>query len=266
MSGDEALITLAAGGIGIFTWFRWYVPLKTVRRLGAPKPGVALLASMPVVCAAALFYVLQTLSASDVRDAPVYLFMYMILGAGWVGAGAQLLPFLGLSARDDVVERGNGAAAMAVAGALLGLTCCFAGANVGDGPGWWVVLFSAALATGGFVLSWSLLERIAVVSDTVTIDRDPAAGLRLGGFLVANGLVLGRAVAGDWISAGATLRDFAQVAWVALPLFAVAAVLERMLRPTAERPVPSAAFNGAMPALLYIGAGAVHLIQLGPAA
>lgn len=37
-------------------------------------------------------------------------------------------------------------AAYAIVGALAGITFSFARANVGNGPGWWVVVFSA----GGF--------------------------------------------------------------------------------------------------------------------
>jgi hypothetical protein len=40
-------------------------------------------------------------------------------------------------------------------------------------------------------------------------------------------MILGRAVAGDWVSAEATIRDFAAMAGPVLPLAAAAVVVER---------------------------------------
>jgi hypothetical protein len=105
---------------------------------------------------------------------------------------------------------------------------CFAGANIGNGPGWWVVVFSATLSTGGFFLLWAVVEWLTGVSEMVTVERTSGSGLRLGGFLAGAGIVLGRAVAGDWVSAEATVRDFVVVAWFVLPLAAVAVILERL--------------------------------------
>jgi hypothetical protein len=42
--------------------------------------------------------------------------------------------------------------------------------------------YSAGLATVALLLSWLVLEAVARVADVVTIDRDEAAGLRLGGW------------------------------------------------------------------------------------
>lgn len=266
MSPDEGVVFVVSGFGAVVGWWRWYAPLALVRRLGADADGRRLLAVTPILSTLALFAVLRTAASFDVRDSPLYLSFYVVLGAAWVGLGALFLPALGLNPRDDVAERGNGAAALAAAGAILGLTCCFAGGNIGDGPGWWVVLFSAALATAGLAVAWYLLERLTRVADTVTIDRDSAAGLRLGAALAACGLILGRSVAGDWGSASATLGDFARLAWPALPLVASAAVIERISRPTPESPAPAVALYGLPPALLYLAAAALYLLQLGPPA
>mgnify|MGYP006204508805 CR=1 FL=1 len=96
----------------------------------------------------------------------------------------------------EMAERGNAAAAYAGAGAVVAIALCFAGGNIGDGPGWWVVVFSAALSTGVFYLLWLFFEGQASISDAITIDRDPAVALRIAGFFVGSGLILGRAVAG----------------------------------------------------------------------
>src|SRR3989337_1582139 len=120
--------------------------------------------------------------------------MYLVLGLAWLRIAEWFFGFAGLSVRDDIVERRNGAAVPAVVGAMAGVTFCYAGANVGDGPGWGGVAFSAGLATGALFAAWLAFGVLGHGIDAVTIDRDTAAGVRLGAFLAACGFVLGRAV------------------------------------------------------------------------
>ena len=263
MSGDEVAVLVVSGALALFGWIPWYARALRIRRLGAAPRGYALLFSVPPLCAVLLAVVLLTLAASDVRDAPRYIGLYMVIGAAWIAAGAHSLALVGVSARDDVAERRNPAAAFAIAGALIGITLCFAGGNVGDGPGWWVVLFSAGLATTCLLLIATLLETITGISDAVTIDRDIAAGVRLGGFFVAGGIILGRAAAGDWVSATATVRDFAWIAWPVLLVVAGAAFVERFARPTVRRPISPTLTHGVIPALILILAALLHVARLG---
>jgi hypothetical protein len=263
LSGDEMLVLMLSAVVALVAWVAWYVPVARVRGFGLRTTGRGVMGSSPLVAGLILFGVLKTAAAHDVRDDPRYLFFYMLLGAAWVGLGLWAMPLLGVSPRDDVLERGNRAASFTIAGALVALTLCFAGGNVGDGPGWWVVVFSAALATAALASLWLALDAIAGVTDVITVERDPAAGVRAAGFLVATAAVLGRAVAGDWVSAAATLRDFAVYGWPALALFTAAALLESGARPTPARPVPAVGLYGVLPAALYLGAAALYLYRLG---
>ena len=108
-----------------------------------------------------------------------------------------------------------------------------------------------------------LLELLSGVSETVTVDRDAAAAVRLAGFLIACGVVLGRAVAGDWESAEMTVRDFVDVAWPVLALVVMAVVVERLARPTPETPRPSLAPFGLAPALAYLSIAIYYVQRLG---
>src|SRR5688500_14566345 len=236
MSHGELFIGTASAVITLAIWVPWYLHPARLKRLGAPASGGVLVRLAPILCIGILLLVLRTLASHDVREDPRYLTMYSLLGAAWVGLSLLAVPAVGLHVRDDVFERGNAAAAYAIGGALVGLTLAFAGGNIGDGPGWWVVIFSAALATAALYLLWALYERFAHVSEHVTVERDRAAGARLAGFLVAVGLILGRAAAGDWVSASATLVDFARVGSPALVVLLIAIPIERMGRPTAEHP------------------------------
>lgn len=263
MSGDEVFMLIASAIVALVSWGAWYIKPALVQGVRRRPPAWRLLRLMPLVAAALLWVVLRTAASFDVRDDPQYLVFYLVLGAAWVGLWIRWLAVAGISTRDDVVERANGSAAVAVTGALLAITMAYAGGNIGDGPGWWVVVFSAALATLALFAAWMVLEVVSGVSDTVTVDRDPSAGLRLFGFLAASGLILGRSVAGDWISAEATVRDFAITAWPVLVLVVVAAIVERAARPTPESPRPSPFAFGFVPALLYLAGAAYHVMRLG---
>ncbi len=227
MSADEVMVLMFSAVVVAFAWYRWYVA-ATIRALVSRNASRFIFIVAPVGCLAMLYLVLRWWAADDVRNSETYLLFYMVAGAAWIGASGQLLSLLGISPRDDAVERQNLAAALATAGAMAGITFCFAGANVGNGPGWWVVVFSAGLSTGAFFVLWALVENLTGVSERVTIERADGAGLRLAGFLAAMGMILGRAAAGDWVSAEATVRDFVLVAWPVLPLAGAAVIVERV--------------------------------------
>ena len=264
MSGDEFVALLLAGGIAYWAWVAWYIAAASVVRLGARATGRPVIWFWPLLCAATLFVVLKAAASFDVRNDTLYLTFYMVMGLGWIGAITKLLPVVGLSAREDVLERANPAAAPAIAGALLGFTFCFAGGNIGDGPGWWVVVFSAGLATLTLGVLLLFLDRLTGIADTVTIERDTAAGVRLGGLLIGAGLILGRSVAGDWISGSKTLLDLVRFGWPALLVFSLAVLIERQARPTVQSPTRSVVLLGVPPALLYVAGAVAYVISLGP--
>lgn len=264
MSGDEVFILVACSLVAAISWLTWWGSLLlTARRHSAAAermpPGLA-----PFVAGGLLFFVLHHHASFDVRGSAVYLAFYLVMGAAWVGVSIPLLPLLGgLSLRDDVIERRNRAAGWALFGAVVGLTLAFAGANVGDGPGWWVVLFSAGLSTAAFFLVWIVTDRLTGWADAVTIDRNTAAGVRLGGFFVGIGAILGRSVAGDWISAGATVDDFVRTAWPALALAGIAVASERHRHPQPDALTHSPLWQGVLPALLYAGIAAAAVWWIG---
>jgi hypothetical protein len=263
MSGDEVLVLIASLALGPVAWAVWFYRIAAVDHLGGGKPPIWVLAGVFGLCGLILGLVLTTLAAPDVRDAPPYLAFYFMFGLAWIRICEWLFAYAGISVRDDVIERRNGAAMPVACGAMLGVTCCFAGGNVGAGPGWWVVAFSGALATIGLAVVWLAVEWAGGVTDLVTIDRDPAVGWRLGGLLAASGLILGRAVAGDWHEAGQTIVDFVAVGWGVAPLAIGAIVVDRLFKPTPEQPRQPLVIGGMFPALIYVVAAAVYLIATG---
>jgi hypothetical protein len=245
--------------VALVCWGSWYWRLARVSSWLSPRRQRSGLFLTPVLCLALLFLVLKYLAAADVRQSGVYLSFYVVVGAAWVGLAGSALPWFGLDPRLDVAERRNAAASTAISGALLGATCCLAGGNVGDGPGCHVVLFSALLSTGGFFLAWLVLERLTGTAEAITVERDQATGLRLAGWLVALGLILGYAVTGTWVSAADTLTDFLWCGWPVLPLTGLAAVLHWSGAPSPTRPRPDRVGWGVLPAALYLALALTYL-------
>jgi len=260
MSPDELVVTIAATLVGPCAWVWWAIRMSRTRRL--PRGGgLGVLTTTVAVCAAIILTVLVAGAAEDVLGA--YLFMYVVLGLAWVRAAESLFTYLGVSARDDAIERRNGAALAAISGALVGGTLAYSGGNFGNGPGWWVVLFSAAIATLGLAVTWAAHERLTKSSEVIVIDRDLSAGVRLGAFLAANGLLFGRAVAGDWKSAAATVRDAVVALPAAIGLLTLAYVVERAARPTADRPEAPLGSFGVTVAIAYVGLALLFVVSLG---
>ena len=252
MSGDEVIVTVGAVLLGPVLWTLWLFQMSRAQTMHRRRVGVMPVAAALLACAGLLLFVLRTRASFDVVDAPQYQFMYLVLGLAWLRVAQMLFPYAGLSPRDDVIERRNGAASWAYVGALIAVTLCYAGGNVGDGPGWWVVVFAAGLATGTLLLAWAMLAQLSPVADAVTIDRDPAAGVRLAAFLVSCGLILYRGVAGDWESAAATVSDFVAVLPAVVVILALAVVVERLARPTPGRPHAPFPMWGVLPSLVYL--------------
>jgi uncharacterized membrane protein YjfL (UPF0719 family) len=259
MSGDEIIALIACVFIGFWGWKQWLAGLLFLNPLSRKPAAQSLAWLMPAVAAAAMFYVLLNFASSDVRDNPIYIVFYMVMWLGWTGLWNRLLPYLGLSCRDDALERSNAAAGLAIGGGLLGVTLAFAGANIGNGPGWYVVVFCALLATGAPLVMWLIDDYVTDVIDAITIDRDAAAGWRTAGFFIASGLILGRAVAGDWHSANETVADFILRGWPVLVLWGLLLCLDLVGRPTPDRPAPNRVIFGVVPFLVLVGAAVVEV-------
>ncbi|HEV2329623.1 MAG TPA: hypothetical protein VGY56_12655 [Verrucomicrobiae bacterium] len=264
MSGDEVFALVVSCVIGILGWRTWLGGLLLLEPLSR-KPATQFLGWLsPLAAAGALYFVLARWSSHDVRDNPVYIFFYLAMGFGWAGLWNWILPYAaGLSFRDDALELDNNAAAIGISGGLVGAALAFAGANIGDGPGWWVVVFCALLSTGTMLILWIIGAWITRVQEFISIDRDTAAGWRTAGYFIGAGLILGRAVAGDWHSTQQTVMDFLARGWPVLILWAVALALDKISKPTPQRPSPNAILLGALPCLLMTGMGIGDVILQG---
>jgi hypothetical protein len=213
------------------TWSAWYRDAATVNPLQLSLRVRLVLFTAPAICVSLIIATLLKLAAKDVRNDPAYIALYAAFGVLWLGGMTPLFPFLGISPRQDALERQNRGALVAICGALLGATFSFAGANIGDGPGIAAVLFCGILSSGMFLGLWAAAERATSISEAITVERNTGAGIRLGGFLAGLGLLSGWAVAGNWISWSASIQDFARSLWPGVILSAAMILVELLLRP-----------------------------------
>jgi uncharacterized membrane protein YjfL (UPF0719 family) len=258
----ETFAFIASVFLSIKGWVPWYGDIASVNRLRVPIQKRIVLLTIPLVCLALILAVLTKLASTTVRFNPLYIGFYLLVGAGWLGGVTLIFPFLGISARDDVLERGNRSASWALTGALTGASCSFAGANVGNGPGAEAVLFSAVLSSTLFIGLWLGMDLTTSISDAITVDRDERAGIRLGGFLLGIGLLSGWSVAGDWVSASATLKDFASSSWPAILLTAAAIVVELVFR-RASLHLSTKTISSLVISAVYVGLALVWVVTRG---
>jgi len=204
------------------------------------------------VCAVSLYFVLERWSSPSVRDDFGEVSFYLIFSLVWIALTQGAFAFFGISIRDDVAERRNRSAEFAAAGLTIAATCGVAGSNIGNGPGFEVVLFCAVLATSYLLVLWFLIAWRSGLADTITIERDLGAGIRAGGWFAGSGAVIGACMAGDWISVAATLKDFVRYAWP-LAVFACAfGLFERSISRRGHTLRPSVAIS--------IGAASVMIV------
>lgn len=262
MSDDEVFALLASLALGLVGAALWYLRGLRISSLGAGKRCRAALLLAPPLALALLWGVLATFAAAEVRSDVRYQFLFVAMGATWVFLLPRLLAFIGVSYRDDALERRNAAAAIAIAGTIAGLVLLFAGSNAGEGPSIWNTVATALAATAvlfGVVFVFALSTSLG---ETIAVERDEPAGVRFAGLVAGSGLVLGRAAAGDWVSTGAMLEELVALGWPVVVLMLVAIALERALRPRASNPRPSLLVGGVLPAVAYLASSFVYVAFL----
>lgn len=243
---------------------RWCVRLFSVK--SAPRKWALAIRLLLGVCPIGLLLALGVTlclgAAREVREDLGYVALFVALGAVWLAGIARGMALLGVSANDDALERNNPAAAVAVAGALTGGLLVYGFANLGEGDTIWTTIGPAALASLAHFALFALHQATSGASDAIAIDRDIASGVRFSGMAVGSGLILGRAVAGDYQSAIGTFRDFVRLGWPAVPLVLLAAFVQHRLKPTAMSRDMLAA-GKLVPALAYAAFGVLDLTLRG---
>ncbi len=262
-SGDEVLFLVVAAVVALVTTVRWYYFVGRAKSF-RPSPSRLVLAFLPPTLVIVLITVLQTLADPVwVVGRLDYTLLFTAGGIAWMFVAAAASALMGVSVRDDALERGNVAAAVVVAGVMTGVMLAYAGSNVGNGPTIWTTLAPASVATLVLLAAWALLEGMTDTAEAITVERDLATGVRVGAFLACAGAVLGRAMAGDWYDWPGTFTEFARLGWPVGAAVAVMIALHHGLRPTPARPIPSVVACGLVPAAALVAVTLGYLLALG---
>lgn len=166
------------------------------------------LSILPLISLIFILIVLMTLADVYVINSPFIMF-YAIWGLTWLVIIIKLISiFFDISYLDDILGLNNHAALLAFVGITLGTTLIYAGANIGDGPGWWCVFIAGGLGILVFFGLTMLLNLITKFSERITIDRRIGCGIRFCFYFIAFGIILGKACSGDWTSFTMTIIEF----------------------------------------------------------
>ena len=204
-------------------------------------------------------YVILYFAASDVRPSAMYVFLYIMMGFGVTAINTFALRVFGWRIA-DMFERRNNAAHTLFYTATIASSLAFAGANIGDGPGFYVVLLCTGLS---HVALWSIAVVHAAFNRTayrILVDHDRGIAFRFGCMLVAIGAILGRAVAGDWPGYAATLVDFMRVGWPALLFLVFDTILARF---TLTREIDGGLWADRATGVIYLVIAAAYLFVMG---
>jgi hypothetical protein len=262
MGDDEVMAMLGSLATGLYAAGLWYMRGFGISRLGAPPGSRTLLLVLPLIALAGLWRTLASFAALDVREDARYQFLFVAMGTIWVFVLPRALSFIGVSYRDDALERRNQAAATAIAGTVAGLGILFAGSNMGEGPSIWNTVETAIAATALLFAAVLVLALVTRVGDTIAIERDLSSGVRFAGWIAASGVVLGRASAGDWAGTDAMLADLTRIGWPVAVLLVFAVALELTLRPKVSAPQPSVVTAGVVPALGFVAVSLAYVAYL----
>ena len=226
MSDGEFYVLIISLIYSFYSLKVWFKEVSATKSMNNKVMIKLIFRMLPFLSSAIILVTIFNLADPTVVQYPVFIFMYLFLGLTWNSLGLYMLFFaLDISWRDDGVYHGNPAALWSIAGSFLALTFIYSGANIGEGPGWWCVIFAGAIGMIAFFGLLSMLNKRTDFGERITIDRDLSCGIRMGALMIAMGMILGRASAGNWTSFSMTVYEFL-IGWPVLILLGIALVIE----------------------------------------
>lgn len=226
----ESLIFLISIIVTPIFLVRWYYKVLKVWPRENKKGIINLLIITPIILLIMFIYTTTSIAASDVVSDPYYIFYYILLGFLFIAVVTFLLSLaLGISWIDDALNNGNIAATLFLVSSLLGLGLIYSGSNIGEGPGWWTVVFASGLGVIAFFLIMKILEKTTNVITKITHDRNIWLSVRISFLVIGISLILAKASSGNWTSFEHTVIEFF-IFWPALVLLLIGIVFENIFK------------------------------------
>jgi len=190
--------------------------------------------AMGIVVAGYLFGVIWTITVllgtlsynnvvMDIRNVLIYGCIGIVLLTG--AALGTCRGFLGMRMQEQLAAR-NVAAAIVVAGVYIATSLTYSGGLVGEGGGFWIMLLFflfGQLALLGITYAFRQLTSYDDVQEIAS--GNVAAALALAGLLIAVGLIVRRAIAGDFLGFWPSLGGFLLALLLAVVLYPVRQVV-----------------------------------------
>ena len=194
MDGSELAVFMISMALTFVYIAKWYYSIASAWPKEHGILGKAVLGFLPAVALVAMLSVLTTLASFDVVGSTFFITFYVFLGFPWLWLGELAMrSFFDISLADDILQMDNKSALLTFAGGFLGVTAIYSAANIGDGPGWWCVVFAGGLGFVAWVTLALAAGRLSHAFERVTVGRDVPCGIRFGCFLLACGIIIGRA-------------------------------------------------------------------------
>jgi uncharacterized membrane protein YjfL (UPF0719 family) len=163
----------------------------------------------------------------DIRNVLIYGCIGILLLT--VAALGTCRVFLGMAMQEQLAAR-NVAAAIVVAGVYIATSLTYSGGLVGEGGGFWIMLLFfllGQLALLGITYAFRWLTHYDDVQEIAS--GNTAAALVLMGLLIAVGLIVRRALAGDYLGFLPSLAGFLLALVVVVVLYPVRQVVVQWL-------------------------------------
>jgi hypothetical protein len=261
MSEGEAFLFFALAPIALIYWGMWFRAAFCTSPLVRPNRRIIILGLCFVVCLGIVLVTLLTAADPVVRRDVYYIVLFLEIAAVALAAVTAAASLIGVSPLDDAIRRPNPAAVWATAGLWIGTALTCAGANIGRGDTIGTTNGPLVLGVATLVFLWGALTAV-VGTSSITQDRDSRTGIRHVGLSIAWGLIMARAMAGDWESVARTMEDYVVQGGPALLLLLIAVPVEWFLRPSVRRPARSS-LAGIVPAIVYLGVALGWVLWLG---
>lgn len=193
--------------------------------------------AMGIVVAGYLFGVIWTITVllgtlsynvlSDIRNVLIYGGVGIVLLTGAALGTCRLC--LGMAVQEQLAAR-NVAAAIVVAGVYIATSLTYSGGLVGEGGGFWIMLLFFLLGQVALLGITYAFRQLTSYDDVQEIaSGNVAAALALAGLLIAVGLIVRRAIAGDYVGFLPSLGSFLLALLLAVVLYPVRQVVVQWL-------------------------------------
>lgn len=235
MSILEAIFIVLAALVlvGLARWVQQWLCGQTLRAMLTESDNPA----MGIAVAGYLFGVIWTITVLlgtlsydlvlDIRNVLLYGGLGIVLLT--VAALGTCRAFLGMAMQEQLATR-NVAAAIVVAGVYIATSLTYSGGLVGEGGGFWIMLLFfllGQLALLGITYAFRWLTHYDDVGEIAA--GNVAAAFALAGLLIAVGLIVRRAVTGDYLGFWPSLGSFLLALVLVVVLYPVRQVVVQWL-------------------------------------